>query len=239
MESTREQVLHLLQARGGATVAALAGPLGVGQASVRRHLDHLRAEGLADVRLERHGVGRPAFVFYATEAAEERTPGGYSRLLSRLYKGLSTLDERQVRGRDGAQVLRRVFEGVAEQVAHEHEREVMAESLEGRVAQTSRALEREGIVDGWAKEGERFRLSNSACPYRQAAVASHGTCELDRRTIELLVGAPVRQVGRIVDGRPACEYIVAAENRGDQHRRAGVSLPPVGLKPDPLEEERE
>src|SRR3989304_8876759 len=84
VESTREQVLHVLQARGSATVAALAEELGVGQASVRRHLDHLRVDGLVDVRMERHGVGRPAFVFYPTERADERTPAGYPRLLSRL-----------------------------------------------------------------------------------------------------------------------------------------------------------
>lgn len=219
MESTREQVLHVLRARGGATVAAVGEALGVGQASVRRHLDHLRVDGLVDVRSERHGVGRPAFVFYATEAAEERTPAGYSRLLSRIYNGLSALDERQVRGRDGAQVLRKVFEGVAEQVAHEHKSDVASGSLEGRVAEASRSLEREGIVDGWAKEGERYRLTNSACPYKLTALTTHGTCELDRKTIELLLGAPVRQVSRIADGRPACEYIVANRERSDQAER--------------------
>ncbi len=210
MESTREQVLHVLQARGGATVTALAEALGLGQASVRRHLDHLRVEGLVDVRLERHGVGRPAFVVYPTAEAEERTPAGYSRLLSRLYQGLRSLDETQVRGRDGAQVLGSVFEGVAKQVAREHEAEVASDSLEGRVAETSQALEREGIVDAWAKEEDGYHLTNSACPYRQAALVSQGPCELDRRAIELLVAAPVRQVSRIVDGQPACEYIVAA-----------------------------
>jgi predicted ArsR family transcriptional regulator len=219
MESTREQVLHVLQARGGATVAAVAEALGVGQASVRRHLDHLRVDGLVDVRSERHNVGRPAFVFYTTEAAEERTPAGYSRLLSRIYKGLSALDERQVRGRDGAQVMRKVFEGVAQQVAHEHKSEVASESLEGRVAEASRSLEREGIVDGWAKEGDNYRLTNSACPYKLTALTTHGTCELDRKTIELLLGAPVRQVSRIADGRPACEYIVANREQSDQVER--------------------
>jgi len=209
MESTREQVLHLLQARGGSTVAALAEALGVGQASVRRHLDHLRVEGLADVRIERHGVGRPAFVFYPTEEGEERSPG-YSRLLSRLYEGLRSLDDREVRGRDGAQVLRTIVEGAAERMASEHGAEVAAEALEDRVAQTSEALQPEGIVDGWAKEAHGYRLTNSACPYRQAALTSHGPCELDRRTIELLVAAPVRQISRIVDGQPACEYLVAA-----------------------------
>ena len=113
MESTKEQVLHLLQSSGGATVATLAEALDVGSASVRRHLDHLRVEGLADVRVDRHGVGRPAFVFYPTEEGGERVPAGYSRLLSRLYDGLRSLDNRQVRGRDGAHVMRVVFEDVA------------------------------------------------------------------------------------------------------------------------------
>ncbi len=214
MESTKEQVLHLLQARGGVTVADLAQELGVGPAAVRRHLDHLRVEGMADVRAERHGVGRPAFIFYATADAEERVPAGYSRLLSRMYRGLNALDEEQVRGRDGSQVLRTVLQGVAQQVAGEHSADVTAETLEGRVAQTAESLRREGIVDEWTPSSDGYHLKNSACPYRHAAQSAHGTCELDRRTIELLVAAPVRQVSRIVDGQPVCEYIVAARNEG-------------------------
>jgi len=215
MESTKDHVLRLLRARSGATVAELAEALGVGPASVRRHLDHLRVDGLADVRVERHGVGRPAFVFYPTEEAEERAPAGYSRLLSRLYQGLRSLDEGQVRGRDGAQLLHTAFEAAAERVAEEHKGEVEAQSLEGRVAETSQALQREGIVDRWEKQADGYHLSNSACPYRQAALVSTGPCELDRRTIELLVAAPVQQVSRIADGRPACEYIVAEREERD------------------------
>ncbi len=213
MESTKDQVLQLLREHGEATVGVLSEALGVGQATVRRHLDHLRMEGLADVRAERHGVGRPKFVFYTTEAGEERAPAGYARLLSRLYQGLTSLDERDVRGRDGAEVLRSVVHVTAEQLAHEHESEVVAPSLEGRINETSIALRNEGIVDGWRKEPDGYHLTNSACPYRMAAQASHGPCELDRRTIELLVDAPVRQVSRIVDGQSVCEYVVAATEK--------------------------
>jgi predicted ArsR family transcriptional regulator len=212
IESTKDQVLRLLRARGGATVAELAEALGVGQASVRRHLDHLRVEGLADVRIERHGVGRPAFIFCPTEEAEERTPGGYSRLLSRLTEGLRSLDERDLRGRSGAQVLHKAFEVVAERVAGEHRSEVAAASLEGRVAQASEALHREGIVDRWEQRDDGYHVSNSACPYRQAAQSTRGTCELDRRMIELLVDAPVRQTSRIADGQSVCEYVIAAQD---------------------------
>ena len=94
-------------------------------------------------------------------------------------------------------------------MALEHKGEVTGVTVEDRVEQTSLALRREGIVDGWAKDSEGFRISNSACPYRQTAELSHGPCELDRHVIELLVSAPVRQVSRIVDGRHACEYLIA------------------------------
>lgn len=208
--STKDQILHVLQAHDGLTVAGLVDAMEVGSASIRRHLDHLRVEGLVDVRVERHGVGRPAFVFYTTAEAEERTPAAYSRLLSRLYAGLRSLDEQKIHGQDGEQVLRTAFEAAAEQVAHDYEGDVGADSLEGRVAQTSQALKGEGIVDDWAKREEGYRLINTACPYRQATVNTRAPCELDRRAIELLVDAPVRQISRIADGQPACEYIVTA-----------------------------
>lgn len=221
MESTREQVLHLLQTRGSASVAELSEALGVGQAGMRRHLDHLRVEGLADVRVERHGVGRPAFIFYPTEEAEERTPGGYSRLLSRMYKELGALNEADISGRDGAEVLRNVFEGVAHQVAREHEVEVAGSDLETRVEKTAEVLRQEGIVDDWSKGDGKYTLTNTACPYSAAAKATHGPCELDRRTIELLVSAPVEQVSRIVDGQARCEYVIAAA----QGREQGTAKP--------------
>lgn len=210
MESTKDQVLQILRKRGEVTIVALAEALGVGQATVRRHLDHLRVEGLADVRAERHGVGRPLYVFYLTEKGEERAPAGYSRLFSRLYQGLSSLEDRDVRGRDGPQVMHSVIELAAEQVAQQYEKEVAAGSLESRVDKTSIALEKEGIVDGWSKDADGYHLTNSTCPYRMAAIASHGPCEFDRRTIELLVDAPVRQVSRVIDGEPTCEYVIAA-----------------------------
>ena len=41
MESTKEQVLHLLRQGSGVTVAELSKSLDVGEASLQQHLDHL------------------------------------------------------------------------------------------------------------------------------------------------------------------------------------------------------
>ena len=91
------------------TVAQLAESLDLSQQAVRRHLDGLRADGLIDVRQERHGVGRPALVFFATERGEELGGRTYLQLLSRMFRHLEKLDDSQGQRRQGKQVLEEVF----------------------------------------------------------------------------------------------------------------------------------
>ena len=208
MESTRDQILGLLREKGEAAVVELANILEMSPAAVRRHLDGLRAEGLVDVKSRRHPIGRPSFVFYLTERAEERDSVGYSRLLLRMFRELTELRQDEVSGQGGHEVLDKVFEGVAQRVAQEHRPEVLGASLEEKVAQISEALKAEGILDAWTKEAGSFRLLNSSCPYRRAAKATTGPCDLDRLAIQLLLGVPVEQVGRVIEGHPYCEYVV-------------------------------
>ncbi|HEY4685434.1 MAG TPA: hypothetical protein VII57_05240, partial [Dehalococcoidia bacterium] len=127
---------------------------------------------------------------------------------SRLFRQLDQLDADQIGGRSGRQVLDSVFAGVAGEVAADHAAEVRGATLDERVAEASRALEREGIVDGWHKLEGVYQIVNNECPYLRLAEMSEAACRSDRRSIELLVGAPVEQTRRIVDGAPVCEYIV-------------------------------
>jgi len=190
------------------TVAQLAETLQLSPQAVRRHLDGLRADSLIDVRQVRHGVGRPALVFFVTERGEELGGRTYVQLLSRMFRHLEKLDAGQVSGASGKQVVEQVFTGIAEEVAADHRAEVRGETLDQRVEEASRALHQEGIVDGWEKDGESFHLVNGDCPYLKLAEMSDAACSADRHSIELLVGAQVEQTRRIVDGAPRCEYIV-------------------------------
>jgi len=216
METTRNQILRLVRARGEVSVAELAAELGMSQASVRRHLDALRTERLVDARPVRHAVGRPAYAYFATEAAEELTPSRYSRLLSRIFGQMLELRQIEVSGTDGPTLLERVFEGVAAEVAQAHQPEVTGHTLEERVAQTSRALSEEGILDGWRRDEGGFRLTNSCCPYRRAAMVTDDACRSDWLAIQSLVGVPVEQVATLVAGQPCCEYIVRAAGANPQ-----------------------
>jgi len=210
-QGTKAQILQLLRGWGEGTVARLAEALDMSPAAVRRHLDGLRAEGLVDARPQRQAVGRPSFLFYPTERAEELFSGGYSRLLGRMFQGLLELRPEEVSGQAGDEVLGRVFEGVAEHLAEQYGPQVVGETLEERVPQATRALEAEGILDRWDQGPEGFRLTNSACPYRRAALATDQACSADRLAIQLLLRRPVEQLGRVVEGHPCCEYVVREE----------------------------
>lgn len=211
MESTRDQILRHIRGHREVTVAQLAATLGLSPQAIRRHLDGLRADGLIDVRQERHGVGRPSLLFFATDRGEELAGRTYLQLLSRLFRHLEKLDTAQVSGATGQQVVDQVFSGIAEEVAADHRSEVRGETLDQRVAEVSHALSGEGIVDGWSKDGDAFHLVNGDCPYLRLAEMSDAACNADLHSIELLVGARVEQTKRIVDGAPICEYIVRAQ----------------------------
>ncbi len=118
------------------------------------------------------------------------------------------MDADEVGGGSGRQVLDQVFSGIATEVAADHESEVRGATLMERVAEASRALEREGIVDSWKQEDGVFQMLNGECPYLRLAEMSDAACRSDRQTIELLVDGQVDQTKRIVDGASVCEYII-------------------------------
>jgi predicted ArsR family transcriptional regulator len=182
----------------------LAEALGISAVAVRRHLDNLRANGLVDVRAVKQATGRPYHAFFPTEKALGNLPQGYADLLERI---LNSVDER-------TEVTTAVAERMAETVASRHLGEIMpSATTEERIVQVTESLKEEGILDHWHSGNDGFHLVNCTCPYRRAAEVSKLPCESDRKAIELLVGAEVLQVHRIVDGDSCCEYVVVPSGR--------------------------
>src|SRR4051812_48226286 len=126
MKSTRDNIRDLLAARSEATVGDIAAELALNQANIRRHLEVMRAEGLVDIRMQRHEIGRPSYVYRLTERAEEMS-AHYPRLVNRMVKQLATMP-------DAAQRLAQVFDGVAADVAGSHRPQVQGVTLAERVA---------------------------------------------------------------------------------------------------------
>ena len=199
MQGTQKRILEYVVAHREARAEELADEFGITQAAVRRHLDHLRADGLIDARSVKQPTGRPYYAYFATPKATQTVPPAYADLLERMLNGLGERDD----------VIALVMSSVAEALASRHRDEIPdSAAVEDVVAHVTAALRAEGILEDWRAEADGFHLVNTSCPYHKAAELSRLPCESDRQAIELLLGQDVEQLNRIVDGAPCCEYLV-------------------------------
>ena len=121
MQGTRERILEFVVEQREVRVEDLADSLGITPAAVRRHLDHLRADGLLDARAVKQATGRPYYAYFATEKATQSVPPAYADLLERMLRGLGEQDD----------VIAAVMTSVAESLASKHRHEVSGLSHRG------------------------------------------------------------------------------------------------------------
>ena len=212
LHGTRERVLDYVVEHHGARVEELTEALGVKAAAIRRHLDHLRADGLIESRPVKQATGRPFLSWYPTPKGAGEAPPAYADLFARIlgWLGKERIDEA-------------VATGVAASLAERHRHEVAGSTGgEDLVEHVTESLRREGILETWRAEADGFHLVNSCCPYPQAAELSRLPCEADRQAISLLLGEDVEQIERIVDGSSCCEYRVQLKTEHTEHTGAAA-----------------
>lgn len=195
---TRTSLLERVVELGGATVAQLSNELEISDATVRRHLDRLEAEGLLQVEALRRGPGRPSYLYRATDDGVRTVRDHTPELAERLLSEMSRLQIEQSA----------ISEALADQVADAHRDEVPAGPLEVRVGAVVDALRPEGILDHWQRTESELKLVNNACPYIGAATTNSCVCDADRLVIEKLLGVEVEQNQRLAQGDDGCVYVV-------------------------------
>jgi predicted ArsR family transcriptional regulator len=205
MQGTRDHVLEFIVQHREVRVEELASALGVTTAAVRRHLDHLRADGLVDMRAVKQATGRPYYAYHPTERALGSLPDGYASILERVLRSVDGQED--------------VAERMAESVAQRHRGEMRGAVDEQLIVQVTESLRPEGILESWHAEHDGYHLVNGTCPYLKAAEFSSLPCESDRKAIELLLGRGVTQLNRIVDGAATCEYLVLAQTERESTKQ--------------------
>ena len=90
MRSTKERILNTLLNKHNATIGELADVVGINGISVRHHLINLQAEGLITAEEERHGVGRPRFIYKLSDKGYEQFPSNYLGLTNIILDVMGT-----------------------------------------------------------------------------------------------------------------------------------------------------
>jgi len=206
-------VARLILEHGPVTAAGLGTRLGLTPAAVRRHLDHLLADGMIDTRIARaygnRGRGRPAKMFAITDAGRSAFEHTYDDLAMSALRFLAE------RAGPGA-----VAEFARRQVA-DLERRYRPVVAGAPPADRVRALAQALSADGYAASATSMPASGRArpggeqlcqhhCPVAHVAAEYPQLCEAETEAFGRLLGTPVQRLATIAHGDGICTTHVTA-----------------------------
>jgi predicted ArsR family transcriptional regulator len=200
IDGTRERVARSILEHGPSTAVMLADRLTLTPAAVRRHLDHLVAEGAVEAREPRvygsRGRGRPAKVFALTEAGRDRFDQQYDDLATDALRFLrDTQGEEAVLAfaRRRVDFIERDFAEVTAARPELAPAEVLARVL---TAGGYAASVREGPVGA--------QLCQQHCPVSHVAHEFPQLCEAETEAIGRVLGRHVQRLATIAHGDGVC-----------------------------------
>ncbi len=197
----RRQVLTALKEAGTLAAEEIAKTLGISVSGARQQLAALARQGLVEHDRLRDGPGRPRHIY--------RVSRGGDALFTRRYGELAIELLAYVQA-GNPQELQRVFlERQRRRVRDWRDR---LEGLEGakRVHELARILDQDGyFAHAEVLEDGAVRLVERNCAVRDVAERFHEACSSEIEFLtDLLPGARILRDSHIVDGAPACAYLI-------------------------------
>jgi len=229
----RAAIVEYLRRGEDATVAELAGELGIFEVAIRRHLGVLEDEDLVVARTERRAAaepsaakprrGRPAAHYVLTESASRLFPQSYDRFAAEVLDFLA-----DTHGRDGLRAflrwrLRREVSGLKEAVT--------AEDLHGRLEQLATALSDAGFGASVASDGDTFTLTQDHCAIYDVAKEHPEVCAFEAATFSQVLGGDVTLSRRetLAGGYNACVCCVTPKTSAATQTTS--TTPQPGIRP--------
>jgi len=197
---TRERVARSILENGASSAADLGDRLALTPAAVRRHLDHLLADGAIEVRSPRavvRGRGRPAKLFVLTESGRDQFDQQYDDLAVQALRFLA-----ETGGEDAVKAFAERRAGFIEErfagVASAHPALSPAE-----------VLARIFTDEGYAASAKTLpvvgeQLCQQHCPVSHVAHEFPQLCEAETEAISRVLGSHVQRLATIAHGDGVC-----------------------------------
>jgi predicted ArsR family transcriptional regulator len=206
-QTTRARVARLILENGPITAVGLSVRMGLTPAAVRRHLDHLLAEGLIATRTIRpqgsRGRGRPARLFVITDAGRSAFEHAYDDLAASALRFLAE--------REGPGAVSQFARRLVSELERRYRPVVAAAKPADRVSALADALS----VDGYAASAREApaggeELCQHHCPVAHVAAEFPQLCEAETEAFARLLGTPVQRLATISRGDGICTTHVTA-----------------------------
>ena len=198
--TTRQALLRLLKTCGSQSAGELAAALGVSAVAVRKHLDALEREGALSIALVHQPMGRPAYHYSLTEAADGYFPQGHRELLLGM---LGALD------REDPEAVERLFDTCAADARGRYRDRLAGKTLPAQVAELARLREEEGYLSSVEHRGATIVMREYHCPIRDVAARYPVACRCEQELFRELLGEQVEYAASLLKGAPACSYRIS------------------------------
>lgn len=200
-DTSRDRILNLLKrSDAGMTIEQLCAELSVTPMAVHRQMKVLESSGLVKSETIHGGRGRPYLQYSLTPSAEAFFPNDYSRILLELLK--------DVRWREGATVIRKLFESRFKKLFTESKKRIHGSNFAANVAQACAVLEENGyMAEKEQITSTKFRIKLYNCPTPQVAKEFAEICSCEKCYLGDLLQAKVRRDRHILTGHNYCSYI--------------------------------
>ncbi|AZA11473.1 hypothetical protein CGERO_05830 [Corynebacterium gerontici] len=197
---TRKQIMALMLKVGPISASAIAEELNLTPTGIRRHLDAMVADSLAEVapnKGAKKGRGRPAKTYRLTDRGRAQFGHGYDEL---AYQALTTLKET-----GGEEAVRAFARKRAEELLSGVEKLASSGANIGEVAEELvRAFSEHGYEATLTDAGHSVQICQHHCPISGVAAEFPQLCEAEHQAIAQLLGHHVQPLASIVDGHDLC-----------------------------------
>lgn len=224
--STRRRVAAAILRSGPSTAAALAKRLNLTPAAIRRQLATLIERGLVGSRDERvygsRGRGRPAKVFFLTDAGRAEFYQAYDELAIDALNALAAVG--------GREAIARLAEQRFSAVEREFERQSAEHPGWSKLQSLTAALDAEGYVASVVPARLGSQLCQHHCPIAHVAEHYPELCEVETRGVSRLLGTNVQRLATIAHGDGVCTTHVPDPQRMTE-QSSGAPRPAGALRP--------
>ena len=196
----RQILEHLHQATGG-DVQSLCEVLGVTRTAIRQRIGRLESAGFVLSELQGQLRGRPRHLYRVTPEGLHELGENYRELAVVLWEAITGYEDSAVR----ESLIGRVQNGLAERFRRQL---IGCESIDDRLDHLADEMKSSGFnVESDHSGGLRI-LRETSCPFPMLAAVDEAICQVERRVLEQVLGAPVQFRSRCRDGHGCCEFQV-------------------------------
>jgi DeoR family transcriptional regulator, suf operon transcriptional repressor len=216
LDARDREILEYLHQAASGDVQTLCDILGVTRTAIRQRIARLETAGFVVSELQGQLRGRPRHLYRVTAEGLHELGENYRELAVVLWETIAGYEDSSVR----AALIARVQNALAERFRKQL---IGSDSLDDRLDHLADEMKLSGFnVESDHSGGLRI-LRETSCPFPMLADVDEAICQVERRVLEEVLGAPVQFRSRCRDGQGCCEFQVLEMSVG-----AGQSLESSG-----------